>query len=317
MFKLGVLLVALFRAHASVRFASLGDNVSLPCYFEPGAKYLSWYKQVAGDRPQVVLSFYIYEQIPHSHKRIKLHTGVNFFHLNISDVELSDTAMYYCGQSEVSVVTFKSGIFLLVKESGRLSVFQHPTSITVSPGGSATLNCTMHPGTSDGGHTVYWFRKASGDSHLMYVHSENTNGCATASDSGCVYMLSKRDVTLSDAGTYYCAVASCGEIVFGKGSKMGIRGEKIHLYILLASLLASLLVIVCLTVLLCKKRQKDNNFSGKMSQPNVADDNTDENEDDPALPYVALEFKMRSSNSRRQRGPEESVYSGLRLQHAD
>ncbi|XP_049595051.1 uncharacterized protein [Syngnathus scovelli] len=317
MFKLSVLLVALFRAHASVRFASLGDDVSLPCYFEPGAKYLSWYKQVAGDPPQVLLSFYSYGQNSQSHERIKFHTGENFFHLSISDVELSDTAMYYCGQSQLNIMTFESAIFLVVKESGRLSVFQHPTSITVSPGGSATLNCTMHPGTSDGGHMVYWFRKASGDSHLIYAHSENTSGCVTASDSGCVYMLSKRDVTLSDAGTYYCAVASCGEIVFGKGSKMGIRGEKIPFYILLASLLASLLVIVCLTVLLCKMRQKDNKFSGKMSQLKVPDGNTDENEDDPALPYVALEFRMRSSNSRRQRGPEESVYSGLRLQHAD
>ena len=29
----------------------------------------------------------------------------------------------------------------------------------------------------------------------------------------------------SDAGTYYCAVASCGEILFGSGSKLLIKDD--------------------------------------------------------------------------------------------
>ncbi|XP_077356973.1 uncharacterized protein LOC144004003 isoform X2 [Festucalex cinctus] len=331
MFKLCVLLVALFRAHGSVLFASLGDNVSLPCYFDPDVKYLCWYKQVAGDRPQIVSSFYVYAQTSHSRritkefsKRMTLRPGENFFHLEISNVQLSDTAMYYCGQSSLNVMSFDSGIFLLVKESSRLSVIQHPTSITVPPGGSATLNCTMHPGSSHGGHNVYWFRKASGDSHLLYVHSESGSGCATASEAGCVYMLSKRDAALTDAGTYYCAVASCGEIVFGKGSRMDVGDAREHVYkvlthCLLASLLVSVVVNVFLTRLLCKKKQRDDLLSGKTPQPNSPEDNVDddESEDVAALPYVALDFKKRPSNSRRHRGPEDSVYSGLRIKHME
>ncbi|XP_061525524.1 uncharacterized protein LOC133398014 isoform X1 [Phycodurus eques] len=331
MFKLCVLLVALFRAHGSVLFASLGENVSLPCFFAPGAKFLSWYKQVAGDTPQIVTSFYSYVEISHRtqitadvSKRMAVDSGENFLHLHISNVRLSDTAMYYCGQSVLNVMIFDRGIFLLVRESGRPSVLQRPTSIAVSPGGSAALNCTTHPGSSDGGHAVYWFRKASGDSHLLHVHSENGNECEKTTESGCVYTLSRRAVARADAGTYFCAVASCGEIVFGKGTRLDIGGEKTHTYIvlthcLLASLLVSIVFNVFLTCLLRKKGRRDDLPLGEPTpQPNAPEDNADdESEDAAALPYVALDFKKRQSNNRRHRCPEDSVYAGLRLQHED
>lgn len=35
------------------------------------------------------------------------------------------------------------------------------------------------------------------------------------------------NISLTDAGTYYCAVAMCGEILFGNGSRINIGGEKI------------------------------------------------------------------------------------------
>lgn len=106
----------------SVRFASLGDRVTLPCHFAPDTKYLCWYKQVAGDKPQIVFSFYVYALKSQSQqmatefsKRMTVHAGQNSFDLNISNVQLSDTAVYYCGQSSLNIMSFESGIFLLVK----------------------------------------------------------------------------------------------------------------------------------------------------------------------------------------------------------
>ncbi len=40
----------------------------------------------------------------------------------------------------------------------------------------------------------------------------------------CVYNLFKSNVSHSDAGIYYCAVAACGEILFGKGAELNFRG---------------------------------------------------------------------------------------------
>lgn len=36
----------------------------------------------------------------------------------------------------------------------------------------------------------------------------------------CVYTLAKRNLSLSDAGIYYCAVLACGKIVFGNGTHL-------------------------------------------------------------------------------------------------
>ncbi|KAG7254265.1 hypothetical protein CRUP_037887, partial [Coryphaenoides rupestris] len=45
------------------------------------------------------------------------------------------------------------------------------------------------------------------------------------SDS-CVYTLPKNNVDTSDAGTYYCALAACGGIVFGSGTKLVVTGAQ-------------------------------------------------------------------------------------------
>ncbi|XP_077598796.1 uncharacterized protein LOC144213946 [Stigmatopora nigra] len=330
MFTLFVLMAALSPVDGSVLFASLGENVSLPCYFGSGAKYMAWYKQVAGDEPQVVSSLYVFSDNSYNHqkktdvvKRMTPHVGENFFHLNISKVQISDTAMYYCGHSALNIVSFDTRIFLLVKESSRLAVIQHPPSIGVSPGGSAAMNCVMHPGSSEGG-SVYWFWKASSTSHLgmLYIQSESSAGCVETSKTGCIFMLSKRDVAPADAGTYYCAVASCGEIVFGNGTELAIRDDNPQFYTMMAqcllvAFLASVIVNVFLAVFLCKKcRRKKLTHIAEIPEGNTPEVNPDDESGD-ALPYVALDFKKRQGNSRRQRDTEDSIYSGVRLKYAD
>ncbi|KAG7269016.1 hypothetical protein CRUP_010730 [Coryphaenoides rupestris] len=44
-------------------------------------------------------------------------------------------------------------------------------------------------------------------------------------NKSCVYTLPKNNVDTSDAGTYYCALAACGGIVFGNGTKLVVTGE--------------------------------------------------------------------------------------------
>uniref|UniRef100_A0A3B4V8S9 Immunoglobulin domain-containing protein n=1 Tax=Seriola dumerili TaxID=41447 RepID=A0A3B4V8S9_SERDU len=220
-------LIYLSLSDGALLYANLGDNVILPCFYSSSAKNLCWYKQVAGEQPQIISSFYkhsfyniFYNQFKDD-KRFSVHTGAGFYHLNISNVQDSDSAIF----------RFLSSHFLhLICRS----FLQQPLSESVQAGGSVSLNGTVHTGTSDGEHSVYWFRKDTGKSHLgiLYVHTHSSSRCVKAAgsespaQSRCVYNLWRRSVSLSDAGTYYCAVASCGEILFGEGTRLEVEGEQ-------------------------------------------------------------------------------------------
>ncbi|XP_023252356.1 uncharacterized protein LOC111646981 isoform X1 [Seriola lalandi dorsalis] len=335
MFKFYVLLIHLFGAYGALLYANLGDNVTLPCFYSSSAKNLCWYKQVAGEQPQIISSFYkhsvtyntFYNQFKDD-KRFSVHTGAGFYHLNISNVQDSDSAMYYCGQTSVTVTEFSNGTFLAVKESSCRSFLQQPLSESVQAGGSVSLNCTVHTGTSDGEHSVYWFRKDTGKSHLgiLYVHTHSSSRCVKAAgsespaQSRCVYNLWKRSVSLSDAGTYYCAVASCGEILFGGGTRLEVEEKQYTLPVLLWSVVAALLLSsilnIILVCILCKTATRTYLQSeGSHSQQSVAVYATEtQSEQSDAVQYVAVDYRKKQSKSRKQRSEEEeTVYSGVRL----
>ncbi|KAJ8008361.1 hypothetical protein DPEC_G00104030 [Dallia pectoralis] len=154
-----------------------------------------------------------------------------------SGLRHQDSATYFCGGGYSNMVVFGQGAILHVKafspdsESGSISVLQQPVSESVQPGDSVTLNCTIKTETCEGEHSVYWFRRGSGESHpgIIYTHGDRSGQCKNSTETGsptqsCVYNLPKRNLSLSDAGTYYCAVVSCGEILFGNGTNLEVKG---------------------------------------------------------------------------------------------
>ncbi|KAF3838709.1 hypothetical protein F7725_010479 [Dissostichus mawsoni] len=114
-----------------------------------------------------------------------------------------------------------------------VTVVQWPTlSNPVHPGVSATLQCSVLSDSEDkkcpGEHSVHWFGVRSDKSYpnIIYTDGNEQNECKKTSDTkkSCVYHLSK-NFSSSDAGIYYCAVATCGEILFGDGTKLNIEGR--------------------------------------------------------------------------------------------
>ncbi|XP_045081819.1 uncharacterized protein LOC121572587 [Coregonus clupeaformis] len=256
--------------------ANVGETVTLHCFYKGNlARYFMWYKQTMGDNPQIVSTFYKYNKnatFYHAFKgntRFSVQSGEGINHLKISDMQLSDSATYYCGNSYANQVEFEEGAILIVKGSGsrNMSVLQQPVSESVQPGDSVTLNCTIHTETCTGEHSVYWFRHGSGESlpGIIYTRGDRSDQCEKSPEAGsptqsCVYNLPKRNLSLSDAGTYYCAVASCGEILFGNGTKLDIQSRRadplLLEYCLGVALAFSLILIIVLACIMYKMNQR-------------------------------------------------------------
>lgn len=112
-------------------------------------------------------------------------------------------------------------------------------SDAAQPGDSVTLTCSVFSDSvkkSCGDeHSVLWFRVGPEKSHpnIIYAEGNRRDGCVEKHDArspamSCFYSFSKT-VSSSDAGTYFCAVASCGEILFGNGTKLDIEGNCIFI----------------------------------------------------------------------------------------
>uniref|UniRef100_A0A096MFU1 Ig-like domain-containing protein n=1 Tax=Poecilia formosa TaxID=48698 RepID=A0A096MFU1_POEFO len=250
----------------------LGQSVTLTCDFAmkyQSNTWLYWYKQSAGDiltliamlqksispnyGPEISASKFIVTSNEHSSN------------LTIFRTVHEDEGMYHCAQMD-RVKSIWSGTYISVKgESWITSVVQQTTvSGPTEPTGSETLQCSVLSDsditTCSGEPSVFWFRSRSEKSFpdMIYTDGKKSNNCDKISDSQkrCFYNFSK-NIRSSDAGTYYCAVATCGQIIFGNGNSLETKGSKkaiIVIFFLSAALAISLIGIA---VLLCSiKRNK-------------------------------------------------------------
>ncbi|XP_061086258.1 immunoglobulin lambda-1 light chain-like [Conger conger] len=210
-----------------------------------GAAVISWIKHPLGQKPQLVTKMVNYDTDAvffnkfKNSTRLSAKTAKGSFNLTVSNVEPSDSATYYCtfihffgeisfGNGSTLIVTGKYELYFL----RNLTLLQQPESESVQPGDSVTLQCTVHSETCAGEHSVHWFRPGSGESHPGIIHTHgHSDECQRSSGTvsptqSCVYNFPKRILSLSDAGTYYCAVATCGEILFGNGTKLDFKASR-------------------------------------------------------------------------------------------
>ncbi|KAM9401422.1 uncharacterized protein ACWYII_030984 [Salvelinus alpinus] len=326
----------------------LGQSVSLTCFCQSNLMVrVSWFKQTVGQKPLLMASSYYgtknslyFTKDFNETKRLSVKREVDSFNLTISKTESGDTATYYCGAMEVGKVIFGEGTSLIVKDSGsnHMSILQQPVSESVQPGDSVTLNCTIHSKTCAGEHSVYWFRHGSGESRpgIIYNNGDSSDQCEKSPGAGsttqsCVYNLPKRNLSLSDAGTYYCAVASCGEILFGKGTKLDIdygckEDQVLLVYCLGVALALCVIIIIVLGCVMCKMNKKTSLLcSGMHPQPSgpavPSSHNQDQEHDDTftSVHYAALNVIHKKPKTQRQRSTMErdTVYSGVRCQNMD
>uniref|UniRef100_A0A671XXP5 Ig-like domain-containing protein n=1 Tax=Sparus aurata TaxID=8175 RepID=A0A671XXP5_SPAAU len=251
----------------------VGQNVTLTCDRQKSWRqtYLYWIRLVPGTFPEDLagtLAYDLEDYVETHHITAKLEPGKLILH--ILETQLSDTAIYYCITVSKFKMTFLKGTFLRIKgpEPDVTAITQDPLSDPVRPGDSVTLQCSVLSDSQNkpcpGGHSVFWFRAGSEESNpsFIYSHGNSSAKCETSlearSPQKCVYSFSK-NFSSSDAGTYNCAVATCGEILFGNGTKLDVEvigtcdSDNITVLLLCAAVAVSLIVIGVLVYAFRKK----------------------------------------------------------------
>ncbi|XP_062422343.1 uncharacterized protein LOC119222562 [Pungitius pungitius] len=247
-----------------------GENLTLKCFYETSTiAKLHWFKHTLGQEPRLISTYFrftkatFYAEFQNS--RFTLNNETDWNHLTITDLHINDSATYYCVSSNTHTFDFLTTTTVSVQGSSTniLTLVHQSPSETIQPGGSVTLNCTVQTGTCDGQHSVYWF-KDSEESHpaLIYTDGGSTDQCERKPNTQthtCDYNLPMESLNPSHAGTYYCAVASCGHILFGNRTKLDFEDEdsRILVYFLSGALAFTTIVTVFLVFLLCTMNKRN------------------------------------------------------------
>ncbi|CAI5672397.1 unnamed protein product [Oreochromis niloticus] len=300
--------------------ANTGGNVSLCCLYEGNdVARLYWYKLNLGKESKLICTVNTVDNqaVFHDEFNTDPRFTVNFekgkINLKITDLQISDSATYYCASSYGYRFTFAEGTVIDVKGSGSNipTLVQQSASETIQPGGSVTLNCTVQTGTCDEEHSVYWFRDSEESfPRIIYTHGGRNDQCEGKPNTQthtCVYNLPMKSLNMSHAGTYYCAVASCGHILFGNGTKLEYeRNCCVSVYFLSGALAFTTLLSVLLALLLYLTHKR--NSTKHTGTANFVVDQNGEN-----VHYAALRHH-KTERPRRQRhsSKTECVYSSIK-----
>uniref|UniRef100_A0A8C5F4M2 Ig-like domain-containing protein n=1 Tax=Gadus morhua TaxID=8049 RepID=A0A8C5F4M2_GADMO len=136
------------------------------------------------------------------------------------------------------------------------TVVQQPVSASAQLGDPVALQCSItsqrtdHSNQCQGEPSVYWFRSGSSQPAAIYMNGNRSGECQHSSGPP------SAPQNYSDAGTYYCALAACGEAMFGNGTQLKITRPKLdQVTVVLGILLACCLVVIIILLLTRNKKQ--------------------------------------------------------------
>ncbi|KAL7876174.1 hypothetical protein AOLI_G00111370 [Acnodon oligacanthus] len=291
-------------SEVQVQTVRSGSDVTIKCgcnMDNDKQNYLAWYKQSLGKVPEYVVRSFGDERKPRftqgfTNGRFTVDEGA--FGLIINGIKEEDAGTYFCGIVKQNAVEFESGTLLLFQA---VKTDQHPvTEMVIETGDSVTLQCSVQSLTPDcsGEHSVYWISHGSGESHpgIIYTHGNRSDECKKSSETdsptqSCVYKLPKRTLSLSDAGTYYCAVAACGQILFGNQTIVTLQENNSWIIITLSisNLIFIIVIMVLIGFILMSQRK---------GTTNAQQSHTNQAEDAKVLTYAALKFPMKRPSTK-------------------
>ncbi|KAM9471212.1 uncharacterized protein Hap1MRO34_013030 [Clarias gariepinus] len=299
--------------------AAVGDNVTLHCFQlgELNTDAIIWYKQKVGHKPCVMVTVLGEPKYEDEFKppKFSIKKETKSCHLKISNVDPSDEAMYYCGFRDF-LTHFGNGTFLAVTgdEDVKVSVFQSSVLDSVPAGASVTLQCSVLSESRAAELQVLWFRAAPPQSHpqIIYTHHNSSHQCESRSSTHTwVYNFSKNILSLNDTGTYYCAVAACGKIIFGNGTRVQLEGSVNPVVICLTVALGVCVIVIFALMFVVTRKEGD---KVRLKQVSVMKKTLTQDCDNRELNYAALNFSERKTKRGRPKKehPQDVIYSDIR-----
>ncbi|KAL3973343.1 regulator of G-protein signaling [Sarotherodon galilaeus] len=225
-----------------VKTVQLGEPANITCALPNvvSSSGVHWYKQSVGDTLKLIVTLYERAAPQYGQEifksRFQTHYDKKFSNLTILKAVQDDEGIYHCGMIEWINPEW-TGTYLLVKGNNQpasnYTVVQWPTVLNpLRSGNSMTLQCSVYSDSDKmcpRDYNVFWFRAGSDQLHPSIIYTDGNRHSESEiisnSQERCLYRFSK-NVSSSDAGTYYCAVATCGEILFGNGTKLDIEEQK-------------------------------------------------------------------------------------------
>ncbi|XP_013864644.1 uncharacterized protein LOC106518089 [Austrofundulus limnaeus] len=306
----------------------LGSNVTLTCEVyghEKGLFY--WFKLNYGYMVQTVAkgSFnHVNLEKQFENSRFSVVNMADVHSLTIKNVSKEDEATYFCQTGTAYTMAFVNGTHLAVRgpQNNLEYVNQSSDTKSVSLGTAVTLNCSLFPVKKENSHQcehrAFWFRAGSNPG---LIYTDKTK-CDPQTRRSCIYQLSKMIQKSSDAGTYYCAVVTCGQILFGEGTKVEIRQE-VSLLVIILGVLLGCSVLINLTLILTRRKQKGaSDYSKgdgtaftciKLDEFTVDQPGNMQDGEEDGMNYVALNFSQKSTRwKNRRETPGECTYSTIK-----
>uniref|UniRef100_A0A3Q1H858 Ig-like domain-containing protein n=1 Tax=Anabas testudineus TaxID=64144 RepID=A0A3Q1H858_ANATE len=319
----------------SLTVADAGDNITLQCpVTDKESKFFYWNKMRLGHMPQTVATVTLgkvtdSEQFRDSHFTIR-QEGAQFF-LTIRNVTKEDEATYFCQNMATFSQAFLNGTFLAVNDHNQqkhVYVKQSPETESVQLGNTVTLNCSLLSKNKENRvqcpdeHSVYWFRAGSEGFNQGVIYT-NRNKSHTQEQRSCSYSLSKTIQDSSDSGTYYCAVVTCGEILFGEGTKVETRNcsESDPVVLVLGVLLSCCGIVIAVLLFYIHQKKVCECCKGSRSvshhechEKTAVDLSNDLEGEAPAVNYAPLDFSLSRviKGKKNKEFPQESVYTAVR-----
>uniref|UniRef100_A0A3Q2C807 Ig-like domain-containing protein n=1 Tax=Cyprinodon variegatus TaxID=28743 RepID=A0A3Q2C807_CYPVA len=211
----------------------LGEPVTFTCAAMEKlmtSAWIHWYKQTSGDTLKMIILQRKNQdptfgpEFPSSRYRITNDDKIS--NLTILRTFEQDEGMYHCAITDWAESTWM-GTYLMVKGNSKKTssytvVQQSTASESSRPQESETLQCSVLSESENNSCSedlsMFWFKAGSNRPYpnIIYTDTKRANNCEKSPNTRrkCTYNFPK-NISSSDPGTYYCAVATCGEILLG------------------------------------------------------------------------------------------------------